>query len=337
MATKRTKKPIQIQVAPAAWYKKLSQSKYAPIFAPSAVFVVLAAAVYFLAIVPSQPDALLKKALINSFEPGKNNSMRYSGSAGMRDENIKMEFSGQISGKNNSMVINSSYGDADSSLETVTNNGTNYVKLTGTQNLNNYVISLSGNTRSIDASLNAALVASEGKWVNVSDTETKVVADFAGCSNVTNSPGVSREEFDAFIAKKPLKITAGPFTDDGDSNIMRLTVGFDDPVHVMDEPVMSGIVGLMSCLSKAREGDYKTRNTNSQDYASLRADIYIDRSTLIINKIVMHQFDSYFQLLLKDYNKDVAIQTPTESVSLRDFLLGLPEDTRSALIGKLGF
>lgn len=318
--------------SPAKTTKK--PNKYTQLIAPISAVLVVAIGVYFFVVRPSQPEYVLQKAFSATFDRTKNTSGRYSGTYGVKDEKVAVEFSGQLKGEDSSMLTSIDFDGAKSTVELIKSTDT-YVKFTGTESINQYIQTLSNGARSISEPIKTLMTAQENKWIRVSDNELSVLSDALGCT-VSNDSSSLQKTFDELQKDLPFRVAGGAYRDDGDGTITRITVALKDPEQFKKSAFYSMLESAGSCLSKLRESDYKTRQVNSQDLAAWRADIYIDQSTSTVTRILIKQFDMYFQVFLKDFNKDIVISAPKDTVSLQNIAETLPIEDRLKLLQGIG-
>lgn len=322
---KSTRKPLS--------KKKIKQNKKsAQVFKtalPLAITTVLLGLIYVLVLIPVKPENILKSAFYNTFDTTKQKSGRFDGTIGSEENDIQVEFNGQKSNNGDvSSSVKLSQHDSKISLEGTRVANDTYVKITGVEYIPTVLKSIPG-AKPLDSNFNTILSMANGRWVKVSSSESQIATKNMTCG----------QEIGNLFAKKPAKsekddfpfeLSGGPYkADDGTtSQTFEVKLKPTREITVAEQ----NITQLIECVDTLRSDDYRLRQVHSSDIDGIRLRITVDPLSNTITYISYKQFGNYFQLFLRDLNKDVSVTAPDNTISITEIIKALPPETQLELL-----
>jgi hypothetical protein len=308
--------------------KRLNAIKTAlPLF----VTLALLGVVYYFVLVPVKPENTLRNAIINTLDSEKQKSVRISGSFGSEDSDIEAEYSYQLASDSDSS-FNISIGNETevSSLDMRSVGATRYIRFEGLADLESTMSRVVG-LPALSAEKRELLALMDGKWLSYSSSQQNVGSSILPCSDAV--PFVpSTDLLKAQLEKNsPYEIVGGPY-DTGEGGTSRMfEVGLSD-TYIAGEAPDFGISTFIECLDDLRTDDYRLREVNKNDLKTVKYSITIDTLANVVNKVVYKQFGNYFQIQLRDFNKDVSILPPDSSEPFESIAPQLSEQTKLKLL-----
>lgn len=296
---------------------------------PLVVTMLLLIVLYVLVLVPKKPENELKKAFFNTFDSTKQKSGRYDGTIGIEEGGIKIEFNGQkASNGDTSSSYKLTQKDNTITLENANVSNDSYIKFDGVGNIPTLIESIPG-AKSLEPSAVVILDAVNGKWVSLNNKEKQVVSGETKC--VAELENLSFDTSNGDVENNfPFEITAGPFIADDGSVTQSYEVKLRKDRNVSSSEAK--LTALVDCVDSLRGDDYRLRRVGESDMDAIRLSLTVDPLSNTINHIIYKSFGNYFQLFLRDFNKDITVSAPENSVSMTEIISGLPTETKLQLL-----
>jgi hypothetical protein len=311
--------------------KKLNVFKTA---VPLVLTVLLLGVVYVLVLLPDSPEVVLKRALYNSLDQTKQKSWRYDGSFGDKDNGFSAEYSGQKSNTGDTeFFIKLAVKDQTASYHIIQKGTDRYYLVSGTTNIPTILAAIPG-AQPPDQATSDILNSANNSWIKVSESDTKLIRNIMPCSANSISLPTTDQLTSLTGTNLPLQITGGPYAASDGTQTRIFEVGLKKGRTTT--AYETGITNLVNCLDGLRTNDYRLRKVSSQDIDAFRVNITVDPLSNMITHVIYGAFSQYFQLSLRDFNKDVTVSAPESSISLSDFILKLDDQTRAELQAKIG-
>jgi len=312
--------------------KKLNVFKTA---VPLVLTVLLLAVVYVLVLLPDKPELVLKRSLYNSLDQSKQKSWRYDGSFGDKDNGFSAEYSGQkAQNGDNEFFLKLMAKDLSTSYHITRKGNDSYYLVSGATNLSTILSTIPG-AKLPDQTMTAVLASINDTWIKVPNTSDELVQKLVPCSATPLLLPNASQLTDVTDAKLPLQITGGPYSANNGTQSRVFEVGLKKGRAVTDYEV--GIGNFISCLDGLRNNDFRLRKVSSQDVDIFKVSITVDPLSNTVSHVVYKAFGQYFQLNLRDYNKDVTVNAPDTSITLDDTFTGLNDQLKQELSTKYGF
>jgi hypothetical protein len=275
---------------------------------------------------------VLSRAVLNSLDQSKQKSWRYDGSFGDKDTKLDGEMTGQKAKNGDSeFYIKLSTKDKSTSYHVIKKGQDYYYLVSGVDSIPGLVAIIPG-AKVPDPVTSNILSHLNNTWIKVPASEQQNAEKLVPCSGTSLILPTVDELKQLTSTDMPVEITGGPYSANDGTQSRVFQVGLKQSRHVTHyEGTVSDFI---SCLDSLRGDDFKLRKVNSQDINSLRFNITVDPLSNTLSKVLVNQFSQYFQLNLRDYNKDISIQQPDSSTTLSDFVNGLDKQTQNDLILK---
>lgn len=280
----------------------------------------------------SNSKLALERALINTFDRGRQQSGRYQGSVVLDESNVRVDFNGQIASTGErSFGMGLVYKGEVFKLDVVEMQDRTYVRLQRPSVLLQALEGAPGvgSIRNIDASL---LDSMSGSWVSLSENELSLVTNNIPCMDSLPTIGINANERSQQYF--PFAITQEPrlASDGSNDRIYEVTLREDRKLTAMEQ----SFVTFLGCLEGQREADPRLRPLQKQDIATVKLKIRIDPARNIANTFSYSAFSNSFELMLKDFNRDVAIEAPEQTKTLQDVYSSLTPSLQVELLTRLG-
>lgn len=301
---------------------------------PLVLTVLLLGLVYLFVLMPVKPENILKKSIQNTFNRDKQKSMRFDGTFGTEEPNLKGEYSAQYASNDDmSILVSVDYKDQKVTYQQREISGMSYVKFTGTPVIPKILADIPG-AKPLDTSTTEVLAAAEDTWIESDASLTQTAANNLSCIKeigaFTDSLQNINFEGDSF----PLEITEGPFsTGDGSTDQLFKVKIKDVRTKTAQE---TAFVETLNCLESLRGDDYRLRQVTNDDVKVLAFEISTDSLNNTIRSIKYKQFGNYFQIFFRDFNKDVSVIKPESAVKVMDLVARLSPESQAALLQKTG-
>jgi hypothetical protein len=301
---------------------------------PLVVTLLLLGLVYVFVLVPVRPSVVLSNALYNSLDQTKQKSWRYDGSFGDKDSGFAAEYSGQKSSNgDNEFFIKFSAKGNSTSYHVLRKGTDSYYLVSGVEGLSEVLKTIPG-AKSPDVQTTNILSHMTNVWIKVSGADKLKAEKLLPCSGESLSLPAGNELKELTGKSIPITITGGPYSTSDGSQSRVYEVGVKNIPNTT--AYESKILSSISCIDSLRTDDFRLRKVNTKDIDILRFNITVDPLSNTLTKINYAAFSQYFQVKLRDYNKDVTITAPDNSVKLGDFLSGLDEQTKQDISQKTG-
>lgn len=311
--------------------KKLNVFKTA---VPLVLTVLLLAVVYVMVLLPDSPEVVLKRALSNSLNQTKQKSWRYDGSFGDKDSGFAAEYSGQKSNTGDSeFYIKFSAKDQTASYHIIQKGTDRYYLVSGASNISTILATIPGAQVPDKATLDI-LNSANNSWIKVTASDATSIQNLMPCSADPISLPTKEQLFRLTGADLPLQITGGPYAATDGTQTRIFEVGLKKGRTTTSYE--TGVTNFINCLDGLRKSDYRLRKVSSQDIDIFRVNITVDPLSNTISHVVYRAFSQYFQINVRDYNKDVTVNAPDGSLTASDFILKLDDQTRTELQAKIG-
>jgi hypothetical protein len=271
--------------------------------------------------------------LYNSFDQTKQKSWRYDGSFGDKDSGFAAEYSGQKSNTgDNEFYIKFSVKEGNAtSYHTIRKGTDSYYLFSGVDSMDEIIKTIPG-AKMPDELTMTILRSINNHWIKVGSDNDKAVQTLVPCSAAQMTLPSQQQLKELTGDKLPLKITGGPYSANDGTQSRVFEVGLKSDWD--KGAYQQSVVGYLNCLDSLRGNDFKLRKVNSQDIDAFRLNITIDPLSNTVTQMQYKAFDQYFQVKIRDYNKDVTVNAPNDAVTLSSFIAGLDEPTKAALLLK---
>ena len=330
--TKRNPTKTKPNQQPSALAKRTATFRTA---IPLLLTLVLLAVIYVFVLLPDSPSNSLKGAILNSFDPEKQTSYRYDGSFGDTNRGIEGEYGGQKASNGDSEFrVRLKNEEIYTSLETINIGDTSYLRIEGVENLNTILAKITGVKKPSDEAT-GLLLAIQSKWIELTpatkvalESQTSCINYLPGFGNTPSAPKLTADNY-------PFELKSGPSKtkDDSEDRTYEAVLIQDRAASGPEEAITS----LVNCLeSSFGEDDYRLRDSGKVDEQSMRFVFTVDPLSNTVTRMVVKQVGQYFQLVMRDYNKDVTITAPDSPENIRQVYLGLSPAQQSFLIGQAG-
>lgn len=311
--------------------KKLNVFKTA---VPLVLTMLLLAAVYVFVLFPDSPEIVLKRALFNSLDQTKQKSWRYDGTFGDKDSGFSAEYSGQKSNTGDTeFFIKLSAKDQTASYHVIQKGSDSYYLVSGTGNLSAILSTIPG-AQLPDQTASDILGSANNIWIKVPSAENQLIQKLMPCSTTEVSLPTKDQLTDLTSTNLPTVITGGPYSADDGTQSRVFQIGLKKGRTATSYE--NGITSFINCLDGLRGDDYRLRKVSGQDLDTFRLNITVDPLSNTLSHVVYGAFSQYFQLTLRDYNKDVIVSAPDSSTLYSDFISSLNDQTRTELQAKIG-
>jgi len=312
--------------------KSVEQKKSIQVFktaVPLLITTALLALVYLFVLTPAKPINVLKSALTNTFDAEKQKSLRYDGSFGDENNDLQAEFNGQKGANGDkSFALKITHKETSSaSFGSGNVSETSYIRVEGVDKIPVILAAIPG-AKPLDPEIQNALSSVDGKWISLSVEEQTVLSSSLPCSKEVEQlfGDYTLNEQEEF----PFDIVAGPYSD-GDGSVSE-TYEVELRVGRKVTDTEQSITGALNCLDSLRGDDYRLREVNQSDIDAFRLKISVDPLSNTIKRISYKQSGIFFQIFLRDFNKDISVAAPTAPISLTDALSAIPVETRLRLL-----
>lgn len=301
---------------------------------PLVLTLTLLAVVYVLVLVPDTPMVVLKRALFNSLDTTKQRSWRYDGSFGDKDTGLAAEYSGQKTRSDESeFYIKLSAKDKTVSYHVIDTLTDSYYLVSGVESLADVLKTIPGSS-SPDPETTNILSRINNTWVKVPRAQTNDVERIIPCASaqaLLPSPDQLKQLTGSDM---PFEITGGPYSakDGSQDRIFQLAIKRGHSVTDYE----SSMGTVLSCISALQKQDFTLRPVNQKDIDVLRFDVSVNPLSNTLTHVVFKQFSQYFQLYLRDYNKDVTVTAPENSTTLSELIASSDAQTRQVIVAKTG-
>jgi hypothetical protein len=302
---------------------------------PLVLTLLLLGAVYLFVLLPESPANALKGAILNSLDSEKQKSFRYDGSFGDTNRGIAGEYAGQKASNGDSEFrVRLKDDEKNTSIEIKSVEDTNYVRIEGVENLNTTLSKITGVVELNDQTVEL-LTALQGKWIELSPASERLVQAAVPCMD--KLPGF-REQSTAPQMNSdnyPFVLTAGPYSnnDDSEDDVYEAKLSPDRTLTAPED----GLTDLANCLeSSYGENDFRLRDSTKSDEQSMNFVFTVDPLSNTVKKVVVKQVGQYFQLVIRDYNKDITISPPEDAQSVLQVYRSLLPEQQSLITGNTG-
>jgi hypothetical protein len=302
---------------------------------PLVLTLLLLGLVYVFVLLPDSPSNSLKNAILNSFDADKQKSYRYDGSFGDTNRGYEGEYSGQKANNGNTEFrVRLKNESLYTSLETMNIGENSYVRIDGVQNLNAILAKITGVKQPTDMAY-SLLQTVQGKWIEVTPTSRSTVQSLVPCMDVLPGFGGRPEAPKMDESNYPFVLKSGPSKtkDDSEDRTYEATL-LTERVATAPEVAITSIVNCLE--SEFGAEDPRLRDSGKVDEQSMRFTFTVDPLSNTVNRMVVKQVGQYFQLVMRDYNKDVTINKPETTAGLAQVYLSLSPDQQSFLITEAG-
>lgn len=296
---------------------------------PLLITTILLAVVYVFVLTPVKPINVLKGAFSNTFDAEKQKSLRFDGSFGDEDNDLEAEFNGQKGANGDrSLALKITHKDESSvSFGYGTVSDASFVKVEGVDKIPVILAAMPG-AKPLNPDTLTALTSVDSKWISLSSSEQSILTSSVSCAEeienlFSDQQPAEQEEF-------PFEIVAGPYSDADGSVSETYEVKLKEGRKVTG--MERSVTNALNCLDGLRGDDYRLREVNDKDINAFRLKLSVDPLSNTIRRITYKQFGSYFQIFLRDFNKDISVAAPTVSVPFNDALNAIPIETRLKLL-----
>ena len=277
---------------------------------PLLATMTLVLGVYLFGVLPSRPENMMRKFFGRTVESLASKSMRYDGSFGDTDQGWAGDFVG-ANGSNGdkSIQFRLKTGDknADQNLvktSSVTVSKTRsglWYKIDGAKNINEILAKIPGYGPVPDAVL-AELGPNDGLWRSMRPGESAPVCVGSIADMLSTSDGnIGPLDY-------PIRLVGGPYIVDDTSELRLYDISLE-PAH-KSSPTEVVLTKFLSCISTLQGDDYRLRTVTKSEVAGMKFKVTVDPLSGMITKVVWKQMSQYFQMTLRDFNKDIAVAPP---------------------------
>jgi len=302
---------------------------------PLVLTLLLLGLVYMFVLFPDSPSNSLKNAILNSFDAEKQKSFRYDGTFGDTNRGYEGEYSGQKAQNGNSEFrVRLKNESLYTSLETMNIGKSSYIRVDGVQNLNGILAKITGVKQPTDMTY-SLLQTAQSKWIEVTPSSKTVLQTLVPCTDKLPGFGGQVEAPKMDKSSYPFVLKGGPSKtkDDSEDRTYEATLA-TDRVETSQE---LSITSIVNCLeAEFGKDDPRLRESGKVDEQSMRFTFTVDPLSDTVKRMVVKQVGQYFQLVMRDYNKDVTINKPDTVTNLPQLYLSLSPEQQSFLITGAG-
>ena len=311
-----------------AYRKKLAAVKTA---VPLLLTMILLGVVYVFVLFPESPAALLKRSVLNSLDSDKQQSYRYDGTFGDTNRGIRGEYAGQKSSTGYTQFEIKLRNDTLSTgIETINLQDKSYVRIDGMENLNTILAGITG-VKEPSSDVTSLLMSLQGKWIELNPEARNLMLGGVSCLNQLPGIGQGAVVNPMTDENYPIEIVLGPYTNKDDTVDKVYDIKLKDNAEASGPPLE--FANLVNCLeAEYGEDDFRLRDSTQADVLSAKTTITIDPISNTVRKLVVKQVGQYFQLLMRDYNKDVSISAPEGAQTLVQVYMSLTPEQQATLL-----